>query len=251
MPCSSPRAAGPLRAARGPPVCASLTSSSRRAGRVARILSSWACVSLPGRDRCVQVGLGRGRERRLQAVHGLAVGGRDGCERLAGRQLRAQIRGRDADVGRRGIEARRGRRRARRARDRRSPLPPGPPPSAKSGASALARRASIAVAWALVSVPAVTCASIWSTIAFLIAAVSAAVLTPSWPAASAAIDWVCAAGDVPDFDAATAAPPPPSAASPTTPIAARRRNRPAGVLMTFILGPLSVVDRCLHLTSGV
>ena len=82
-----------------------------------------------------------------------------------------------------------------------------------------------------------TCASIWSTIAFLIAAVSAAGVTPSWPAASAAIAEVCAAGDAGEpLDAAIAAPPPPSAASPTTPIAARRRNLPAGVLMTFMAG---------------
>ena len=68
---------------------------------------------LAGRHRGVQVGLGSGRERRLETVHGLAVGRRDRGECLACGQLRAQIRGRDADV--------------RRGRAKETGPPPGPP----------------------------------------------------------------------------------------------------------------------------
>ena len=189
-----------------------------------------------GRDGRVEILRGRCRERGLEAVDRLAVVGRDRRERLAGQRA--------------ACAARRPSRRCRSPRRRGTcPPPPGPPkprpwpppgpplppPRAKRGASAFARRASMAVACALVSVPAVTCASIWSTMAFLIAAVRAVVETPSWPAASAAMAEVWACGDgLESLDAATAAPPPPSAASPTTPMAARRRSLPAGVLMTFM-----------------
>ena len=148
-----------------------------------------------GGDGRVEILVGRGGQRRLEAVGRLAVGRGDGRQRLARGELRAQLGGRDADVGRGGVERRSGPP-PRPCPPRCTPgPPPGPPPSAKSGASALASRASIAVACAFVSVPAVTWASIWSTIAFLMAAVSCAVVTPSWPAASAAIAWVWAAGD--------------------------------------------------------
>ena len=163
-------------------------------GQVGEDLVLLGLRELARRDGGVEIRLGRRRERGLEAVGRLAVGRRDGRERLAGVELRAQVGGRDADVASRRRRGDTGPPPGRRGRGRGRRRPPGPPPSAKSGASALARRASIAVAWAFVSVPAVTCASIWSTIAFLIAAVRAVVLTPSWPAASAAIAWVCACG---------------------------------------------------------
>ena len=72
------------RRGRGPPVWTSLISGSRRAGRSARILVLLGLRSAAGRHGGVEIRLGGGRERRLEAVGGLAVGGRDGRERLAG-----------------------------------------------------------------------------------------------------------------------------------------------------------------------
>ena len=111
---------GPSGPPRGAPVCASLTSSSRRAGSVARIRVLLCLGQLAGCHRAVQVGLGSRRERRLETVHGLAVGRRD-----RGRYFPAAscVRRSVAEMPMYVAAASRtpGRRRARRARDR------GPP----------------------------------------------------------------------------------------------------------------------------
>src|SRR5260221_12387807 len=56
------------------------------------------------RDRRIEIRLRGCRERGVEAVDRLAVGRRDGGERLAARQLRAQLSGRDADVRRGRVE---------------------------------------------------------------------------------------------------------------------------------------------------
>ena len=237
----------------GPPVCTSLTSSSRRAGRVARILSSWACVSLPAVTAASRSDLAAVVSAAFRPSTVLPLAVAMAASVLPASSCVRRSRGRDADVRRSGVERDRPAARARRGRGRGRRRPPGPPPSAKSGASALARRASIAVAWAFVSVPAVTCASIWSTIAFLIAAVSAGRAHAELAGGVRRNRLGLRRGSVAGLRCGNCS----TAAAECRESRRRRSQRavatcPAGVLMTFIVGVLSLsFDRCLHLTSGL
>ena len=96
------------------------------------------------------------------------------------------------------------------------PMPLGPPGPPKPRPWPAAILASIASAWARVSVPALTAASTWSLSAALKASWSAVGVTPSRPAASLMTAWRWS-GEPQSCEAASAAPPPATAARATAP----------------------------------